>query len=120
MLIPSRLDIVNVSPVHYKHFNYKVWDKNMPAFTVAYRFLGTGDGSTMEIAVARCSKRDSFNKKTGRELALARLVKGDCKEVRPPRVDGKLYKFGQFMNNLINDEILTLINRHGETEKVRL
>lgn len=104
--------------IHFKHYNYKNYygDKKQLAYTVAYRFLGTGE---MDVAVAQCSSKDNFNKRTGRELSSERLVKGDCVRVMPPRVEGRLFNFHMFMTSLISKRALILINRNGASQHIK-
>jgi hypothetical protein len=46
-----------------------------------YTFAGVQDASTLKIAHSSCSKRDSFEKARGRQIALGRLQKGKSIEV---------------------------------------
>lgn len=42
-------------------------------FTVAYEVVPTEEGSFVKYAVAKCSKRDTYNRKRGRLIAGGRL-----------------------------------------------
>lgn len=42
-------------------------------FTVAYEVVGSETGSFIKYAVAKCSKRDTYNRKRGRLIAGGRL-----------------------------------------------
>jgi hypothetical protein len=105
--------------IYFKHFNYKEMyiNSGLPAFTLAYRF--TGDGK-MDVAVAQCSKRDNFNKKTGRQIAADRLIAGDSVTVIPARVAGKLFNFHMFLRTLLSRRVLKYTDKNKIVQAVKV
>lgn len=111
---------MNSQPVHFAHFNnHKYGNNRANSFTIAYRFLGT-DNQEMEVAIAQCSKRDNFCKRDGRDLALTRLLCNDSIRVTPPRVEGKLFDFHNFMYGIIQNHLIGFHNKNNEKQQVRV
>lgn len=48
-------------------------------YTIAYRVIK--DANAVEYSIARCSKKDNFNKKMGRMISTGRLMQGVNKKI---------------------------------------
>lgn len=79
--------------IHRRHFNPFTFEPtSRGGLTLAYQEVKPG---LIEYSLARCSSRDNFSKKMGRDIATGRLARGKTETVTGVSVD----EFREMMYN---------------------
>ena len=76
-----------------------IWDE-----TITAAYTKSEDGSTIEVAYALCSWKDTFNKARGRQIAMGRLAKGQSLKFADNKdmtlVDQVIAKFPEYSQSV--------------------